>query len=700
MAKRIRFNRKNRVIGNLKKAVVVSLASVMMLQSFAAPVHAADTDTVACAPEVNGEYEDFMSGSIKKIAGKIPVVGDYLDIFLDPILKSIFGTEDNIATKLDEISSKLDDLSLQLGISTEAILKEEYAKDLNEFNNEITNIRDLTSEYLNKISNIEKGNYSPAEKALKLSTMFVLDSGNTQDYINLIRNASTYIAGKNVDTSPSDPVYVRAFKLKCSESVFGGEAATRAGAYVNEVYTIMDAAYKVESLALDARLGLVNALFGENATEGEYDVLKEKYAHDPDALKLLGAAKNGNDIGTWTDAANKVTTTYNALYSLDNADSIASKYNTMIKNYKYCYIKGADYGKIATISFVPLSTNMNFTKYYSSGLGDEKHQLESYVKCYEDIDAKVKAGGLDTKDINKIMTHMAENSKFFSKDHESTTAYYALNDYGFGIVDEINYSTKFFKYFLKTWDDVMNWAKPIIVGASWREDHGTKAYISGYDLMSDKNRSIHYAYADGYYSELIDETNRTLLFFHTTAMPENPFDNASNDDLTALLDNMDSAMTAALTASDVEDVDAPEENNGENNEETAITLTVDPEGQIIGESEGDAWTLEDSVLTLKADHKFRFEGDLKDLNIINYGEITGGNFINVNMELENGASITEGTFENGKITVHEGAVIDPNVILTDTEVVDAEENTEEENKGEEEEENNTDTDITEIADQN
>lgn len=724
-----------------KRLLVTSLASLMLLQTVGGsiPVMAADETSICETQEEDQGYvDDTTKGLIKFGIGKIPYVGDLVNVFtdglVDQFVDTIFGNtgDDQIA----ELQNQLSNIALDIDAQSKKQLETLYEMSFDSLNKDFTAVKYKTMQCLKNIKKFTSSTtMSEPEKALEIAMIFDLNSSNLSDFTNVVRTAAAYVSGTNVTTGKPESLLTRAFKCSCSKYDMAGNAALKASGYVNQLSTILESAYKVEATVMDSKLFLVD--YAKKHPD-EYKALKQKFVDEPQRRSLLAQAELEGPVYTWETAAEDVAEMTNLIFNKDDSRSVINRYNKMVKNYWFCFIKDVDIQKnYAMVTYKPMCNYL--APYTLSTLGasreafkrlyDEKlfyspaymEKIDNYGHtCFENIASAIKDTELTSEESKTLMKNLMDNAAKITDDGSEKNAYKVLLDYGFHIDDAIKAMAYQFEDNTVdglTADQIVEKFKPILFWDA-RCDAivpvGLHTYLVGYDFeannVQDNTHALPIKFKEGipHPGSLeaceFDPTQHVLLtFIKESQMPADPWEGYNGEPFQAIQASMDANLDAALYFTYV-DVPAETDNDPENNdikdEDTTITLTVDPEGQITGEAEGDAWTLEDGVLTLKADHKFRFEGDLKDLTIINYGEITGGNFINVNMELENGASIAGGTFENGKITVHEGAVIDPNVILTDTEVVDAEENTEEENNGEEVEKDNPDTDITQIVDQN
>lgn len=704
------MTKKRTFYGNMKRNIAVGMAALTLATTCmgtAVKVHAEEPDSDTYI-ETEGPLNDIAKGLMSGYAGCVPGVGPILQGGVSAILDCIWPEENELAS----IQSSIKNLSLQMEGEAQTILKRMYDDQLAPFNKDMTNLRELTCNYLSDINtHMTNNNMNEIEKAIAVGCLFEGRSSNLEDYTNIIDSSCKYITGTAVDQYDHESIFVKAYKSACDKTVehsaLGGEAAVKAAPYVNEVANIVDNAQRVEAMVLDAKISLANQL--RKLDDEQYKALKNEYENRYKELALISEARDPKQeqLKIWQDRVNDLKTQHDLLFDENNANSVVSRYNKMVDGYRFCYISKSDYSKKpAAISYIPLKSEMIGTDMWECGLektiNEWKEGWKNTMYFVDGLKDFLGKSGLTWPQIREISQAMENTNKNYNPNHEERTVFAAMRDYGFNIDEVVRKDSAKYKVAdasLLSDEELLEAAKPQIL-SNWDMTRYGNFYAQGYDLLRkaivDDNKIFTIDDYDPAKSR--DLPYHRFVGFQKGTMPEDPWQGfvGTADEIDALTDELQSGMVDALTINGVEE---PEENNLDNPEENeAIVLTVDENGQIFGDKMNEAWTVaEDGTIILNKDNKFRFEGTVADRNIQNNGEIVDGNFKNVKMELVDNAVITKGTFEDCEITTNENAVIGEEVEFINTTIIDAKEieNKEEEEQKENQEDVVEDTPVSE-----
>ena len=423
----------------IKRSLLVGMAAVTLLTSAVTPAKTVLADTY----DTNIDYEDpnFLDPAtismIKTVAGVIQFVYE-LSGKIDPMIKTLMGIEegdsDVTAEKLQEISDKIDNLELKMDEHAEKQLAAMYKSSrLTQFDHDITTVRNMTANYYDNIAMYASNpNTSDVEKAILIGAMLDANTSSTADYLSVVETLASFVNGDQINDNP-ESILVASYNANCASSMLGCEAAMRNAAYVNNVVTILDYAYKLEALVLDSKIILADNI--SKMTDEEKKELKKKYEGMPAETKLIAECGVEDKVNVWKknvgirDAKGNATgikRKYELILDSNNPNSAVSKYNRMIQKNWYSYIKARDYSNLrAKITMVPIQiavgkdidakgTGIVACKDFGNFEGDYDEYNHRRMMWYVEkkINSNIKDSGLTSEEIHKILEHIANDPIF------------------------------------------------------------------------------------------------------------------------------------------------------------------------------------------------------------------------------------------------------------------------------------------------
>ena len=377
-------------------------------------------------------------------AGKIPVIGSFASSALDPILSELFGIKGDTAVileKLDEISKKIDALEATLEKNTQDILKNLNNAQYKEFNESLTALRTMVESKYKFLRTIEKSNESDYAKMVLTADILDFDLKNADDFEVLTQTLRNYVGGTQIKFNDSIGIYEYVLMTKCDGAVIGGNAAIKASNYVNNVNEIISSAYKLMIVVLGEKIRL-----SEEMKKSEFISACETDEELCEALATITEAKlayykSGTYRNYWADllggddGSEGYIGDFNAMFNLDDENSIVSKYNAKVESIWFSYIRDVKYvADGVNVTFVPLNREISYTTAAKCGLDDTvgKYQVESMVKkTTSNINAKI-TSALTKAEVKKLYEFFITN-EFFSKDEDgnSLSLLDSFRDYGF-----------------------------------------------------------------------------------------------------------------------------------------------------------------------------------------------------------------------------------------------------------------------------
>lgn len=728
-----------KMMKNMSRNVALGMAALTLVSTIAgtsANVFAAEPESEIC---VNAGIDDNLdqgvvgddvpewakeSGKalINKSIGMIPVVGNLSDA-IAPLINSILGLDggstDQASEMLKEISSRLGNIEMEM----DDILVTLYEDGkLQQFNIDMTDIRNMTISFFNEINTIQSNpDTSDAEKALEIGALLQTRSSSVADFTSVVDRATSFLIGNQVVTGNPESICVTSYNAKCDKSLLGSEVALKNAAYINNVTTILANAYKLEALVVDSKIVLAENMNGNKMSEEEKKALAENYKTIDAERNLLGECKIPDKVNNWKIAAgvlkddgtySGIKGKYDATLNTENPNSCVAKYNKMVTENWYSYIKSKKIdGRKADIVFQPIRIveGKDYSFQNMGGKYISNYDERDYGSCKnmineisDKINKDVQDSGLTPEETSKLIQHVA--SEPFCQDkvwnlYPCPAGFKNFEYLGFGVHEAMVHDSA--EYGHAIWG-FCSWilyedAKPVFVtGAKTAnfDDHNGRYAPSTWNTLTvnyvDPSDGKTYSYTPLDYKYWVHErrldnkSNQTYHRYLWFEKVDSPVECTGLDtyfDVSGYDAEIEEALRIDDVASDMKE---------EKTEDESIVLTVDENGQITGDQMNDAWTVaEDGTIILNKDNKFRFEGTVADKNIQNNGEIVDGNFKNVKLELVDNAVITKGTFEDCEITTNENAVIGEEVEFINTTIIDAKDigNEEEEEQKEEQKDN-------------
>ena len=419
--------KKNRVLAKAT-AMVLVIMTVMSVFSM---------NLTASAMDMESASKKAGKAIITTGVGKIPVIGAFAKSALDPILSELFGIKSEnaeILKKLDEISSKLDYLKNTLDKDTQEILKTLNDSQKNEFNKSMTSLRAMVSSNYKFLKEIEISDNSDYAKAVLTAEMLDFNMKNAEQLEVLTESLTEYVKGTEFKTSDTLNIYDFIYRVKCDGSVLGGEAAMKASTYINSVNEIITASYKLMALVLGEKIYVSD----------NYNSIMEAAETDTDLRAALNTITS-EDLAKysikvyrnyWSDLLeDNYTKEYNAVYSLDNPDSTVSKYNQMVLDNWFTYIRGVRYGTdSATVDMAYLNREVSVCAPHNCGLDKDVFFLEA-GKMMDITTKNIKDriySVLTKEELQNLFTHFMSSELLTTDENGNKLSLYdALKDYGF-----------------------------------------------------------------------------------------------------------------------------------------------------------------------------------------------------------------------------------------------------------------------------
>lgn len=419
--------KKNRV---LTKVIAAALVIMTVMSAFSASF-------TASAMDMENASKKAGKAIITTGAGKIPVIGDFAKSALDPILSELFGIKsgnEEILKKLDEITTRLDGLKSNLDRNTQEILKDLSEAKRNEFNTSITSLRTMVLNNYTFLREIENPDNSDYTKAVLTAEMLDFSMKNADNIEVLTETLTEYVKGTEINILNVENIYDYVYCVSCDGSVLGGEAAIKAAEYINNVNEIITSSYKLMALVLSEKLYVFDHYSDILSAAGTDENLKNALATitSEDFAKY----KVGSYRGYWSALLNKnYGKEYNAVYSLDNPDSTVSKYNQMVLDNWFTYIRDVRYssGKV-TINRVYLNREMEITSPSECGLDKNVNMFGAIYMINtttQNLNQKIYSV-LTEEEVQKLYSCILCSSCFNTDENGNKLSLYdALKEYGF-----------------------------------------------------------------------------------------------------------------------------------------------------------------------------------------------------------------------------------------------------------------------------
>lgn len=374
---------------------------------------------------------------ISTTVGHIPVIGSGIAQALDPVLLSALGLNptDKILAKLDEISKQIEGLELKMDAETQKILEAIYEAKLEGFNADMTALKEAVTKLYNRLTIIEENSTYEYEKEILTAELLNFDYRYTDDIIVTAGKLAKYVEGTQFKTEDEAGIYEHVYKTMCTRSIIGGEAGLRASAYVNEVNNVLSNAYKLMTIVLAEKVYVADNM-------KKIDAACESNPDFKDSISGYNLAlyRNGVNRAEWASLLGSETTGYAAeygrIFDTENENSVVYKYNKMVKDNWFSYIRSTKYeaGKM-TVNFIALNPEMKATTPEECGLDrkesgryDSKYMAERVSK---NINAKI-TSALTKDEVKKLYTLIATNDAFCKDDNgNKLNLVTALRQYGF-----------------------------------------------------------------------------------------------------------------------------------------------------------------------------------------------------------------------------------------------------------------------------
>ena len=433
-------------------------------------------------PLVGGSFlTDLGLGLLKGIVttGADKAFGYGLDKLLYDKLGIDIATLKTVQLAIRELSGKIDALSVQMNEmevrltdvineSTKTILTNEYLNTFENLHTLITSIKTDTVKLWNDIATIEATADETSEEyrtlvIAELLTFSELEGKSVSPLVSKVAEAITYIDGTYFSLNP-ECLYDRVFKVGCTRSVFGGEAAVLVSDYLNSLNKIISEAIDAMVIVCQAKYytyrqmnvtadnpeykDVITFVDGEAVVTKEQIVNLEQLAEtDPDLkIRLTSGAvtkyKDKSNGAIWQNYLTQFANNVSRLFDETNSDSVLSRYNTYVRDHCNSYNRSYKVtGEYVDIDFVDLRTAVAYTGSAECGVWgsgawrDSDYQskatgVNDTVHYY--IHQCMNAGELDTF-FRRLMSN--ESGLLFgeSEEEKSYTIGDVLKLYGFSV---------------------------------------------------------------------------------------------------------------------------------------------------------------------------------------------------------------------------------------------------------------------------
>lgn len=380
---------------------------------------------------------------------KIPYISDIVNMALEPTINDILGlsnppTPADIVKELKAISQQLKELSDLVTASSQEILKSIYEdKNLESFNTGVTQLRGSINSIVSELTAIEESGGSEYYRFLKTADLLEFNEKNISDMVKQTRTLTNYLDGSQISGKKQKGIFEKAYNYVCTESVLGGEAAMLVAPYVNEVSGVFAYSYKLMALVLNAKLW-VHDNYNEILNAAETDTALKNI------IKILenGEYADNTNYNYWKSLVSEddeasVLKIHNKHFSDENPDSTANKYNSLIADNWFSYIRSTNVtSDDIKLDLVPMDSTLGSAAPAELGVNTntKTSATEGMVnKANADLRAKMYSA-VTKEDIKKIITHIASNgNEVFYDAGEEAESYTAtsilemLEEYGFKV---------------------------------------------------------------------------------------------------------------------------------------------------------------------------------------------------------------------------------------------------------------------------
>ena len=380
---------------------------------------------------------------------KIPYISDIVTMALDPTINDILGlsnppTMNDLLNELKAISQQLNELSELVTASSQEILKSIYDdKNLQSFNTGVTQLRDSINGVLSELAAIEGSGGSEYYRFLKTADLLEFNEKDISDMVKQTRNLTNYLDGSQISGKKQKGIFEKAYNYICTESVLGGEAAILVAPYVNEVSGVFAYSYKLMALVLNAKLWV----------HDHYNDILDAAETDKALKNIIRILENGEyadntNYNYWKNLVSEnddtsVLKIHNKHFSDENPDSTANKYNSLIADNWFSYIRSTEVtSDDIKLNLVPMNGTLGSTAPTELGVNTNTKTAatEGMVnKANSDLRAKMYSA-VSKEDIKRIVAHVFENkNNVFYDTSEVTTPFTEasildmLEEYGFKV---------------------------------------------------------------------------------------------------------------------------------------------------------------------------------------------------------------------------------------------------------------------------
>lgn len=351
---------------------------------------------------VGGSFlTDLGLGLLKGIVttGAEKAFGYGLDKLLYDKLGIDIATLKTVQLAVRELSNKIDALSVQMNEmearltdvineSTKQILTNEYLNTFENLHTLITSIKTDTVKLWNDIATVEATADETSEEyrtlvIAELLTFSELEGKSVSPLVTKVAEAITYIDGTYFSLNP-ECLYDRVFKVGCTRSVFGGEAAVLVSDYLNSLNKIISEAIDAMVIVCQAKYftyrqmnvsadkpeykNVIHFVDGQAVETKEQIVNLEELAKTDADLKIrltssaVTKYKDKSNGAIWQNYLTQFANNGKRLFDETNNDSVLSRYNTYVTNHSCSYNKSYKVtGEYVDIDFVDLRTSVAYT---------------------------------------------------------------------------------------------------------------------------------------------------------------------------------------------------------------------------------------------------------------------------------------------------------------------------------------------------
>ena len=433
-------------------------------------------------PFVGGSFlTDLGLGLLKGIVttGADKAFGYGLDKLLYDKLGIDIATLKTVQLAIRELSSKIDALSVQMNEmevrltdvineSTKTILTNEYLNTFENLHTLITSIKTDTVKLWNDIATIEATADETSEEyrtlvIAELLTFSELEGKSVSPLVTKVAEAITYIDGTYFSLNP-ECLYNRIFKVGCTRSVFGGEAAILVSDYLNSLNEIISEAIDAMVIVCQAKYytyrqmnvtadkpeykDVISFVDGEAVVTKEQIVNLEELAKTDADLKIrltssaVTKYKDKSNGAIWQNYLTQFANNISRLFDETNDDSVLSRYNTYVVNHCNSYNKSYKVtGEYVDIDFVDLRTAVAYIGSAECGVwgtaGWKDSDYQSKVTGVNDTVHYYINQCMDDKELDTFFRRLMSNESGLlfgeSEEEKSYTIADVLKLYGFSV---------------------------------------------------------------------------------------------------------------------------------------------------------------------------------------------------------------------------------------------------------------------------